>query len=560
MKTTFKYDHYYVYDELTNNCKFFANNYPKLVHLESICKSVENRDVWAMTITNKETGNSLSKPAFYIDGNHHAGEVTGSMAAMHTMDYLLSNYGVDEKVTKLIDTTTIYIIPRMSVDGAETYLTTPYSLRSVNRPYNLKDGGLTQEDMNNDGIIGMMRVKSPFGAWKKGKNHELVMQPRQPDDIEGEFYNIYTEGLIENFDGMNINIRKPLWGLDFNRNYPFGWFSEVRQGGAGKYPLSNPENKAIVDFVLEHPNIGAVLTHHTSGGVILYPPGTKPEKASSALDMKHYREIGKMATAEMGYATINIFDCFMEDQENYSSGAFDDWCYQTQGILAYTVELWDLQNRAGMPIDWMSRKSASTEEKLERQLAQMKWIEENCPDEIMSWEEVEHPQLKTVEVSKWNYKFTQQNCPNAFLLEEVEKTTKFSLRFANTLPHLIINQVEVTNISKNIYKVEAIISNNGYLPTNISEEAVDLEVSKPIKVSLEGEYKILQGEKIQEIDSLAGFGQINTFMDYYGGISTGNSKSISKKVTWMIEAEDKALLNVLTFHEKSGKDTKQIQL
>ena len=58
-------------------------------------------------------------------------------------------------------------------------------------------------------------------------------------------------------------------------------------------------------------NIGAVATHHTSGGVILYPPGTRPEKSADPDDMRRLREIAAMATEEMGYPAINIFDHFM---------------------------------------------------------------------------------------------------------------------------------------------------------------------------------------------------------------------------------------------------------
>ncbi len=560
MKTTFQYDHYFAYEELTEHCQYFAKTYPQLMKLESICVTAENRNVWAAILTNQKTGPALSKPGFYIDGNTHAGEVTGSMAAMHTMDVLLSNYGEDPKITQMLDTMTVYIVPRISPDGAETYLTTAYTLRSVNRPYHLKDGGLAQFDLDDDGVIRMMRVKDPHGAWKKGSRHPLVMEKRLPDDTEGEFYNVYIEGVIENYDGVHIPVRKPLWGLDFNRNYPFGWFSEVRQPGAGAYPLSNPENKAVVDFVLAHPNIGAVATHHTSGGVILYPPGTRPEKSANQEDMEFYKEIGKMGKVEMGYETINIFDHFMVDQENYSSGAFDDWCYQNQGILAYTIELWDLSARAGRPINWSERTKEGYEAELDTFLAELNWCAEHCPEEISDWKTVEHPQLGTVEIGGVNYKFTHQNPPRAFLLQETEKATRFCLRYAQALPKLSIDQVSVKEIGKNLYQIDALVSNNGYLPTNISSEAQHLGISKPVKVSLEGTFTAIGGEAMMEINDLAGYGQIKTGIRYSGGISTETSKEITKKVSWIIQAEAGTQLKVVAFQEKAGKAQAEIQL
>ena len=135
MKTTFKYDHYYKYDELKSNLEYFAEKYPQLVDLQVNCVTEEGRNQYVVTLTNKDKGDALSKPGWYLDGNIHAGEVTACMCAMHTIDYLVTNYGEDKECTDLLDQMTIYVIPRVTPDGAETYLSTPYNLRSVNRDY-----------------------------------------------------------------------------------------------------------------------------------------------------------------------------------------------------------------------------------------------------------------------------------------------------------------------------------------------------------------------------------------------------------------------------------------
>ena len=116
----------------------------------------------------------------------------------------------------------------------------------------------------------MMRIKTPYGAWKIDPATECSMTLREPSDVDGDFYDIYPEGVFEACDGdENIKTKKDVWGLDFNRNFPLGWFPDSRQPGAGKYPLSNPENKALVDFALAHNNIGGAAIGHTSGGMLL---------------------------------------------------------------------------------------------------------------------------------------------------------------------------------------------------------------------------------------------------------------------------------------------------
>jgi len=131
----FTYDHYYAYDELSGALKELAQTYPDLVSVQPIGKSGQGRDILVATVTTKATGCDGSKPGFYVDGNHHAGEVTGSMVALDTADYLASSYGVNPDVTKLLDTVSFYIHPRVSPDGAEVFLTTPETMRSVPRLY-----------------------------------------------------------------------------------------------------------------------------------------------------------------------------------------------------------------------------------------------------------------------------------------------------------------------------------------------------------------------------------------------------------------------------------------
>ncbi|MDO4500257.1 MAG: M14 family metallopeptidase [Erysipelotrichaceae bacterium] len=558
MKTTFNYDHYYKYEELKSSIEQLANEHPDIVEVENICTTLENRQVLAITVTNKKTGAATSKPGFHIDGNTHAGEVTGSMAALHTLDYVVTNYGVDEEITKMVDENTLYFVPRISPDGAETYLSTPYTLRSVNRDYLPEDGGLYGKDLDGDDVIRMMRIKTPYGAWKKDNDNPNLMVHRAPDDKTGDFYQIYTEGMIEDYDGVHIAPKKSSWGLDFNRNYPMGWFPESRQSGAGKYPLSNPENKAMVEWVLNHDNICGVLTHHTSGGVILYPPGTKPEAKAHFEDMKIFKAVGQMGKEEMGYPAVNIFDNFMIDQENYSSGAFDDWCYQNQGIYAYTVELWDLNSKIGMPTDWTKREIPSPKEQEVKFAAVVKWAAENAPEAFAEWKEFDHPQLGKVEIGGFNYKFLFQNPPCNLLKTEVENTTKFSLRFIKTLPQLVIDNVSVNEVSEGVYKVEALVSNSGYMPTYLSKEAKSLKVAKPVTVSISGIDEVVMGEEVTNIGDLNGFAHINSGAFFYGNITTGKYDDITKKVSWIVKAKKGCEITVTATHNKSGQASKTV--
>ena len=554
MKTEFHYDHYFQYQEMKDNIEKLQQKYPHLCKAEIICTTEEKRNVYAVALTNQATGAAEDKPALYIDGNTHAGEVTGSMAAMHTMDFLLSNYGTDSKATQLLDKQTFYIIPRISPDGAETYLSTPYELRSVNRPYKPKEGGIAAQDIDQDGVIRMMRIKSPFGAWKTDPENPGSVLPREPDDTEGTYYNIFSEGTAQNCDALHAEEGKALWGLDFNRNYPFGWCPDPRQGGAGPYPLSNAENKAVVDFVLNHANIAAVATNHTSGGMILYPPGTRKSSTAAKTDIQNFKTIGQMAKETMGYDPISIFDTFIEDQVNYDSGAFDDWCYEGQGIPAYTLELWDLDNRAGVPVDWNNVHSETLKEQIVRFNACMNWVKKNAPQDFLDWKPFNHPVFGDVEIGGFNSKFTVQNPPTSYLQQEVEKTTAFMVRYAGALPNLKILKVKIVKEAEGIWKITASVGNAGFLPTWLCEQARTIKNSKPVNVSIDtAQANIISGTKQQDIGDLSGYSQCNTGVYYYGNIATHPGEPCCKDVSWVIHADDGDSVEICAASDKGGK-------
>ena len=119
-----RYDfrHYYLYDELTAFMTDIHEVYPELTTLTSLATSQMGREVWMMVINNPETGAPEEKPGFFAN-QIHAGEVIAAASGQYTIWYLLSRYGEDEEVTRIVDNMSLYLVPRLDVDGAEAYLT-----------------------------------------------------------------------------------------------------------------------------------------------------------------------------------------------------------------------------------------------------------------------------------------------------------------------------------------------------------------------------------------------------------------------------------------------------
>ena len=122
-----------------------------------------------LEITNKETGEALQKPGYYYDGNIHSEELTGAEVALHFAWHVLSHYGEDPRITRLLDSRTLYVRPKFNPDGADLTLTTPHNPRSTPRPYDQDQDGLLDEDppndLDHDGAITRMRVPNSNGLW-----------------------------------------------------------------------------------------------------------------------------------------------------------------------------------------------------------------------------------------------------------------------------------------------------------------------------------------------------------------------------------------------------------
>ncbi|NXJ98611.1 CBPA1 Carboxypeptidase, partial [Corythaixoides concolor] len=134
-------------------------------------------------------------------------------------------------------------------------------------------------------------------------------------------------------------------GVDPNRN----WDSGFGEAGAssnpcsetyhGPYANSEPEVKAIVDFVQNHGNIKAFISIHSYSQLLLYPYG---HTSTPAPDQEELDEISANAVAALSslygtsYEYGSIFTTIYQ-----ASGSSVDWAYD-QGIkYSFTFELRD---------------------------------------------------------------------------------------------------------------------------------------------------------------------------------------------------------------------------
>ena len=140
-----------------------------LTGLESVGETLDGKQLLLLTITDPSTGPHDAKPAFWCDANTHAGEVVGCQCCLHLIHTLLNGWDAGDPATKrLLATSTVYVLPRISPDGAEYMLTTPYSCRSSPVLFDPSDKspGWVADDLDGNGSCLLMRQPDPAGDTK----------------------------------------------------------------------------------------------------------------------------------------------------------------------------------------------------------------------------------------------------------------------------------------------------------------------------------------------------------------------------------------------------------
>jgi carboxypeptidase T len=200
--------------------------------------------------------------------------------AIYLMDLFTGEYGVDQRVTDVVDRRVLWIVPTVNPDGSE---------------YDI--AGTT------------------YRSWRKN---------RQP------------------------NPGSRFIGTDLNRNWDYLWGccggSSVNTSSdtyRGPSAFSAPETRVLRDFVLSR-RIGGEqmiktnIDFHSYSELILWPFGFTKADTFEGLDADQeatFRTLGVQMAETNGYKPEQASDLYITD------GGSIDWMWGSQGIWAYTFEL-----------------------------------------------------------------------------------------------------------------------------------------------------------------------------------------------------------------------------
>ena len=273
------YEHFHTFAEAEALIDSAVTDHPDLVDKLSIGQSYEGRAIWAVKISDN-VATDEGEPEVFFNGLTHGRERLSAEMALHIIELLTNGYGTDARITGLVNSREIWVVPMLNPDGAE---------------YDFSGG--------------------TFHTWRKN---------RQP---------------IPDSSAIGVDLNRQfgfMWGCcggssgnpasDYYRG-PEPWFA--------------PEVRAYRDFINSRvvggrQQIRMSISWHTAGRMVLWPYGYTRQDVPDTMsydDWLAMRALGRQMAALNGYRAQQGSDLYIVD------GDQDDWLYYEHRIFAYTFEM-----------------------------------------------------------------------------------------------------------------------------------------------------------------------------------------------------------------------------
>jgi len=147
---------YHDYEATKQKIIDLDEKYPDLFNYFSIGKSVLEKDILCISITNESNNNR--KFTCLIDGSIHGNEWEAGEACLYLAEYLLINYGENSTITNILDTAEIYIVPLLNPDGRDKNTRWNENGIDLNRNFDVHFGRLKGKNYPLGKLFGIFKI------------------------------------------------------------------------------------------------------------------------------------------------------------------------------------------------------------------------------------------------------------------------------------------------------------------------------------------------------------------------------------------------------------------
>lgn len=487
----------------------------ELAEVISLGKSAGGRDVWLITIS---SGKPEGKPAIALLGNVQGNHLAGGELTLRMVQQLIEKGENDEAVKKLLEQVTLYVIPRPDPDASEKCFALPFRVpagndRKTDDDRDFAFGEDPPNDLNGDGFITQMRIEDPAGTLMLHPDDPRVLITADPKKNERGKYRILSEGIDD--DGDEQWNEDAGDGVAFDRNFTFGY--KPFSANTGPNAVSEPECRAIADFMFDHPHIAAVLSFSLDDNLF------HPWKPNSQTEKERIRKniLGSDATAVdfLAESYRKIHGGSDAPSPPDVNGAFSRWAYFHYGRWSLNARGWwvpkteakkeeakENEKKEDAKDEKKEEKKPSGEKRGSEQINLLNWLAANKIDGFVEWKEIKHPDFPNHKVEVGGFKpLIDLNPPAAELDKLAEKQLNFLQKLLDYFPKLELRDLTTEALGGGVYRVKVTVANTGYLPTMPEMGGVNgIPHPLQIEISVPKDTVFLQGSARSEINRLSG--------------------------------------------------------
>ncbi len=113
---------YHNYAEIDAGLHALAAAHPDIAQISTIGKSLENRDLWAIKISDN-VDQDEDEATVILLGTHHAREWIAADVPYLIAKHMIENYATDPAISTLIDNAEVWVVPMVNPDGHQYSIT-----------------------------------------------------------------------------------------------------------------------------------------------------------------------------------------------------------------------------------------------------------------------------------------------------------------------------------------------------------------------------------------------------------------------------------------------------
>ena len=509
------------YSKFSQRLKTLQSQNASNSKLETLTTTVGGHKIWTLTLSK---GDAKNKPAIAIVSGVDGMHILGPEMALQIAENILKNHA------DVLEKTTFYIFPNMSPNATENHFSALKHGNNGNAKStdDDRDGEFNEDpfdDLNNDGLITFMKIEDPTGDYILHKDDNRILVKANKNKGEVGKFKFLTEGIDNDKDG-NFN-EDGKGGILFNKNFSYKY--PYFKPGAGEHPVSEKENRALLDYLYEQWNIFTIVTlgpeNNLSTPLKYNAAGAKKRVVSSIL--KEDAALNKFISDKYNKIT-GTKDAPVSTGKG---GDFFQWSYFHFGKLALSTPGW-----------WVPKvKDADKKSAKNSSINYLNWAkQENISNAFVDWKPINHPDFPNQKVEVGGIPpYKMINPPYNMVADISKKHTDFILELAKIQPSIALQNLTSEAVGNDITRISVDIHNQGLLPTH-TEMGKKARWLRKIKVALKltKNQQIISGREITLVDSIDG--------------------DTSQKFSWLIKGKGNVTIEAGTSH--TGIDTATVKL